>query len=586
MSISDVEKILLTRLMAPGDSEPLDVYRRASFGNEDWFNAMLNHHWMPAWPVLKNAGTPKQQLMPCFVLGIEDTLESIMETMTRCALIFKYGGSTGINISSLRPKNSPLSMGGTAAGPLAFMKGFDVLAETISQSGLRRGGFMIVMDDTHPDVHDFIKCKDKEGSLANMNISVRLVDPSESVVIPEIAEHVWKSGEPGVLYGPALAPYECVNLCGEVPLPPWGVCNLGSVNVAKCFTSDRKPELDVQKLETATKGMGTYLDFIIDKNWYIFEEQMKEELSSRRIGVGILGFHELINKLGIMYEDSVEVAGHITKVMMETLKQLFPNAMQLMSIAPTGTIHMLCGTTPGIEPIPARELEVYSPLGNLKVIYNVTGDKVASEIPWKTHVDVQSAFQENVDGSISKTILFKNDVTPHEIEECINYAGLMGCVGLTMYRVGSRVVEAQNAVITSGKTLRTETGYGKMFTTLNTYGGKNYECFFTIGRSGSLVQSFTEAIGRLVSLSLQHNVPLNEIIEQLEGIRSPQQKRDDIIGFNESVPDAIGKALKYLSEVKLSTRIDVGECPKCFGPTTISEGCEHCVKCGWSRCGT
>jgi len=900
--MNEVEVILLRRIMAPGDTAPVDVYKRASFGREDWFKAMSTHTWMPAWPVLRNAGTKRQCLFPCYVLPIEDDLDYIMQTLHRCAVVFRSGGSVGMNFSVLRPRDSPLSSGGTAAGPVAFMRMFDAVAGVISQSGVRRGGYMIVLDQDHEDIGEFMSCKDKEGELANMNISVRLLDPGDKEFVGKLAKHTWKLGEPGVLYAEHMAPYKCVNLCvaagqrvltyrgwvpieevqvgdyvighdgkwhrvtawyfsgfrecieikplnrppvivtpdhpvvqwrhayltmrkvpaetvsfvhyqaaplvqcdesdprfqqgyvdglvygdgsvyvsgvgnlgergkkvgcvmfaskdrelvevvaerwgvsvqrntkgyyrcttirrsiynyykdrsklnlpsrplpyiagfiagitdaegsidrnfvvvsntdhdlinqlfyasfliglvprqmghtksrarrrqhdeyrigwaasefrlptrrvrpaenvqnyraskipvtkrpvgvrptyditvegahtfvvegvvvgncGEVPLDPWGVCNLGSVNLAKCV---KDSEMDWDYLQDVTLQLGEFLDFLIDVNEYPFVQMEENEKKNRRIGVGVMGWHECLCELGLSYLDpqALDLAGEIARMMMTVLTAHFPNSAQHMSIAPTGTISLLCRTTPSIEPIHAPSYTVYSPQGNIEVQYPVS-DVTADQVPWRTHIDMQAAWQQHIDGAISKTVLLPHDSTPDTVTQAILYGYQRKLKGLTLYRIGSRELEAQftTPTVLSGRTLRTSTGTGKLFTTLNFQGSRPYETFITIGRAGSLTQSFTEAIGRLISLCLQHRVPLAAIIDQLRGIRSPALTHDKVLGTITSVPDAIAKALEYLSGVTSEPSTSTGECPVCHGVTVMSEGCERCPSCGWSRC--
>ena len=583
--MNQIEETLLRRIMAPQDRAPIDVYKRASFGREEWLQALLQKQWMPAWPVLRNAGTKHQCLFPCYVLPIEDDLDYIMETLKRCAVVFRSGGSVGMNFSVLRPRGTPLSTGGEAAGPVAFMGMFDAVAGVISQSGVRRGGYMIVMDQDHEDIEEFISCKDQEGVLSNMNISVRLLDPRDEEFVKQLAEHTWKFGEPGVLYAEHLAPYECVNLCGEVPLPPWGVCNLGSVNLAQLVTDG---ELDWERLEQVTLQLGEYLDYLIDVNEYPFEEMEENEKKTRRIGVGVMGWHECLCELGLSYLEPValDVASEVAQTMMKVLVDAFPNAAQHMSIAPTGTISLLCNTTPSIEPIHAPSYTVYSPQGNITVKYPIT-DATADQVPWRTHIDMQAAFQRHIDGAISKTVLLPHDSTPDTVAQAIRYGYQQKLKGLTLYRIGSRELEAQftTPTVLTGKTLRTTTGTGKLFITLNFQGTRPYETFITIGRAGSLTQSFTEAIGRLISLCLQHHVPLTAIIDQLRGIRSPAPTHDKTLGAIASVPDAIAKALEYLSEEHVEDKgVVAGECPVCHAPTVMMEGCERCMQCGWSRC--
>ncbi|RMH32501.1 MAG: adenosylcobalamin-dependent ribonucleoside-diphosphate reductase [Nitrospirae bacterium] len=380
---------------------------------EIFFELLSSLDFLPNSPALMNAGLPLGQLSACFVLPIEDTMESIFETLKQAALVQRTGGGTGFSFSKLRPKGDLVhSTGGRASGPVSFMKIFDHTTQYIKQGGKRRGANMGVLRVDHPDIMEFITAKADGTSLHNFNISVGVTDAfmeavrrgdtfelrhphthtvtdrlEARVIFETIVDTAWKTGDPGLLFldainranpTPQLGMIEATNPCGEVPLLPNESCNLGSINLAHVLKEEAgRVSLDVDRLRGLVQRAVRFLDDLIDVNRYPNEDIERMSRGNRKIGLGVMGFAECLIRLGIPYgsDDAVQFGESVMEIIArsahEASRQLaeergvFPNWPESIygrrgeprrhatctAIAPTGTISIIAGTTASIEPL-------------------------------------------------------------------------------------------------------------------------------------------------------------------------------------------------------------------------------------------
>ncbi len=513
------------------------VERETDYWAERFYEIMAAKRSLPNSPTLANAGRAGGQLAACFVLPVPDSIEGIFETMKRAALIHKTGGGTGFSFSKIRPKDDPVSStGGVASGPLSFITAYNCATNAIKQGGMRRGANMAILDYWHPDIFEFIAAKREEGSLANFNLSVGvsgdlmnkaagggsipLINPRTGKPVREIKADIlleamilaaWENGEPGVLFFdrinaantvPGLGDLESTNPCGEQPLFDYECCNLGSLNLPKYLTgtgTDLNKMIDWDLLEQDILTAVRFLDNVIDVNYYPFPEIEVMAKGNRKIGLGVMGFADMLVRLAVPYasDAALEVADRVMGFINQKAKDAstrlaeekgsFPNKDKsiykdtpmrnatLTTIAPTGTLSMLVDTSSGIEPLfglsfvkealEGHKFVVTNPYfaeiaerrgfltrdlidevtgkGSLQGIAGVPEDvrrvfATSFEIFAEWHIKVQAAFQRHVDNAVSKTINFPCTATVEDVRKAYFAAWKLGCRGLTIYRAGSR----------------------------------------------------------------------------------------------------------------------------------------------------
>lgn len=514
-----------------------------------FYNQIASLKFLPNSPTLMNAGNALQQLSACFVLPVDDSLEDIFEAVKYTALIHKSGGGTGFSFTRLRPKDDSVkTTKGVSSGPVSFMSVFDAATETIKQGGMRRGANMGILRVDHPDIMEFIYAKQDKSKLTNFNLSVGITeDFMKSVknntdfdiltprdrkkvgsknakeVFNEMVRLAWEGGDPGIIFldrinnanpTPAEGEMESTNPCGEQPLLPYESCNLGSINLVKFIKNNK---IDYDELKETIRIAVRFLDNVIEMNNYPIKQIDEMTKKNRKIGLGIMGWADLLVQLNIPYNsnEAISLAEEVMKFIrdegrnmsMELAqvrgsfpafeKSIYPSlgfkAMRnatITTIAPTGTISIIAGASSGIEPyfalayyrnvmdnnkLPevnpyflekAHEGKFYSEnllnkladAGNTHNLTEVPEDirKVfvtSHEISPEWHVRMQAAFQKYTDNAVSKTVNFQNSATIEDVAKVYMLSYDLDCKGITIYRDGSR----DNQVLNIGKVKEEET---------------------------------------------------------------------------------------------------------------------------------
>jgi ribonucleoside-diphosphate reductase alpha chain len=562
-AVSVLEKRFLLRENSQLVEDPAGLFRRVAraiasiddnYGDfrreeseEIFFDLMSSLTFLPNSPTLMNAGTARGQLAGCFVLPIEDSMESIYGTLRDVALIQKTGGGTGFSFSRLRPRGDYIrSTRGVSSGPVSFMRLYDYSTQVNRLGGTRAGANMGILRHDHPDILEFVNSKKDLESLSSFNISVMATDDfmravqhggdvalhfpagakssrgtlNARALFDEIVANAWATGDPGLLFydrinaanpTPHLGAIEATNPCGEQPLLPYESCNLGSINVARLV---RSGSVDYDRLATIIAHAVHFLDNVLDANVYPVDAVRHVTLGNRKIGLGLMGFADLLVELRIPYASQAAVSlaeelmgfvqqhAKLASTNLSRARPAFPTFAKsplaasasrplrnacVTSIAPTGTISLLADCSSGIEPFFAlsyrREVigstktidvhpslvrilsaELSSDMDSVLKSVRATGRldstlvppqlaalfATAHEISPEWHVRMQAAFQRHTDTSVSKTINLRNEAPPEAIAAAYQLAFETGCKGVTVFRDGCKNRQVLRAGLGSG----------------------------------------------------------------------------------------------------------------------------------------
>jgi ribonucleoside-diphosphate reductase alpha chain len=685
----------VARTVAAGDLRYGKTAAEVEETERRFYDMMTALLFLPNSPTLMNAGKRLGQLSACFVLPVGDSMEEIFDAVKHSAIIHKTGGGTGFSFSRLRPGGDVVgSTKGVSSGPISFMAVFNQATETVKQGGTRRGANMGLLRVDHPDIMTFIRCKDDCRTFNNFNISVGLTgkfmkaldaDGEYDLVNPRtkrvagkmrardvfnaIVAQAWKNGEPGVVFldrinagnpTPQVGEIESTNPCGEQPLLPNESCNLGSINLSKMFAGS---EVDWCLLKETVWDAVHFLDNVIDVNRYplpVIEETTK---ANRKIGLGVMGWADMLLLLGIPYNsgEAVELAGKVMKFIQDegraascslaVERGVFPNHTEsvydgvlnvrnatVTTIAPTGTLSIIAGCSSGVEPLYAvsfvktvlegtrlvevnphfeevakkrgfwseRLMEEIATKGGIQDFPDIPEDVkriflTAHDITPLDHVRMQAEFQKYVDNAVSKTLNFRREATPQDVEEAYLLAYGMGCKGVTVYRDGSR----EEQVLSTGRTasaaqVTSEDGYIepmelpvdrlKYASKVNIPSEGNYEIEVTVvdqrprevwmhAPVEHKIAELLEALLRLLSVGLRSNINPRTLLKQI---------RESMLTYGN-----VSSPLAYIERTLLKVMGRLGvqpanvsstACPECGGTTQHEGGCEVCHGCGYTKC--
>lgn len=511
--------------------------KKCKYYEEKFYELLSTLKFLPNSPTLMNAGCENGQLSACFVLPIEDSLDSIFTTLKNAALIHQSGGGTGFNFSKLRPKDDIVSSSsGTTSGPVAFMKIYDAATQYVKQGGKRRGANMGILTIDHPDIEAFIQSKSSKKAIENFNISVGITDAFMKAVKNDLdwtlinprtkeitktvsakylwnllVDEAWHSGDPGLVFldtinesnpTPNLGNIQSTNPCGEVPLLDYESCNLGSINLSKMVIKTNEAyDIDWETLSETVHLSIRFLDNVISVNHYLLPEIKAITMANRKIGLGVMGWAELLIVLELPYSSKQAIA--LGNQVMKFIKNESYKASESLarergpfpewkhsihfpksklrnatcnSIAPTGTISVLANTSYSIEPLFAlaykrvgilgdktqteinslflrkmKALNLWSAdiekevlkTGSIKDLTSIPKEvkaifQTSLDIHWSHHLEHQKAFQDHTDNAVSKTINLPENATKEDISQIFLTAWTYKLKGITIYRYGSR----------------------------------------------------------------------------------------------------------------------------------------------------
>lgn len=583
-----------------------------------FFDIMASFEFLPAGRTLNNAGTKQNQLANCFVLPVEDSIEGIFDAIKWTALVHQSGGGTGFNFTRLRPSGDAVtkSAGGFATGPVSFMKIFDVATRQVMQGGKKRGANMGILNIDHPDIMEFITCKTEDGEIANFNISVGITDEFMAAVrddkdfhlknqrtgevvhtikarmlMDQIVALAWRTGDPGLINLDAInrnnplldayGPIDATNPCGEQPLHPFDACNLGSINLVKFAKGGAKPTVDWERLKTVTGTAVRMLDNVIDACTYPLPQITKTVRSNRRIGLGVMGWADLLYELRIPYdsEEAVKLAKKVMKTIQQASwgaseslakeKEPFPRWKEssfakgwdpmsqkqtkskrkvrnvaISTIAPTGSISMAADTSSGIEPVFALSF-VKNVVDDAGLQYvNASFEKVLDELMLEDDEKQRIIDQVAKEGTIKHVTGI-----PDKIKE----------VFVTAHDIDWRWhVRMQAAFQAHTDNAVSKTINFPKDASLEDIKGA-YLLAWELGCKGITVYRDSSKSYQVLSHSTDQKESSSYLIQSKMKTKTLKERQAEGV---------------QLGEV----------CPECSSPLAMEEGCTKCYSCGYSKC--
>ena len=609
----------------------------------------------------------------CFVFNVADDMldsnRSIVETRKKAIAVAKAGGGVGYYFGELRPKGSPIkSVHRVACGPVTVLKDYQAISRLITQGGKRELAQMGILNCDHPDVREFIHVKDDcPQDFNSFNLSVSWSEKALQMVHgvhgigtgfrelwDEQCQSAWKTGCPGMFFpdttnranpNPHLGLMLATNPCGETPNRDSEPCNLGSLSLPRYWSGQRgRSGIDWDRLAADAELATEFLDEILDHNVFPHPDITAAANLTRKLGLGVMGWADLLALLHIHYDTQeavqlgedlmreIDSSAHRASVRLAQKKGPYPGYSDktngpcrrnetCTSVAPTGTIAILADVFGSIEPHFSLEWERTTNEGmKLKERISCWDDldgfvpKIASEIAPEWHVRHQAAFQKHTDLGVSKTVNLPNSATVEDVSKTYRLMWESGCKGGTIFRDGCRseqvlVKKDSTSVYSTGVTLPVPDGRIKLprkrpaniykfrvngvkgYLKVGLHGGLPAEIFVTVGKMGSTVDGMIDSWAIAFSFALQAGVPLEKLVAKYKGVRFEPNglTGDPDVPVCTSIPDFVVRLLEVeFLKAKDSPPVDSGFfCPDCGAPVVFQAGCLTCLEkeCGWSKCG-